>query len=46
MDINCVSDCAYQIEGKCSLTELAPKHAVTPPMGAFDKGCLYFAKKV
>ncbi|MCL2704046.1 MAG: hypothetical protein FWE91_10635 [Defluviitaleaceae bacterium] len=43
MDINCVSDCAYQQEGKCALTELPAASRLS--MGVYSGGCLYYIGK-
>jgi len=47
MDINCVYDCDYQKEGKCTLTEL-PDAFDSPGGGAKrdeDVDCLYYKRK-
>ena len=43
MDINCVSDCMYQKDGKCALTELpaASRLSMAPDLN----GCLYYSKR-
>jgi len=47
MDINCISDCGYQIDGKCALTELSnpARFSMGAVNGAFSRGCLYYQKK-
>jgi len=51
MDINCISQCRHQKEGKCSLTELGAASRISmgnpiyPPDASNINACLYFAKK-
>jgi len=48
MDINCVFNCEYQKEGKCSLTELPEtiEASVSDRQKADKVDCLYFKKSI
>lgn len=46
MDINCVSGCEYQKDGKCALTELPAAGALNSGVtGRLRAGCAYFVKR-